>query len=210
MVLGIVASMTVFSRNYITSMLIIIIGLILSVLNYFERKTIIVEKIVLIAILSALSSFGRIIFAGVPSIQVSSFIIMMAGLSFGKEIGLMTGVITAIASNLVLGQGPWTPWQMFLWGLMGFLTGLFSKKIKANNWIFIIYGFLWGIVFGWVMNLWYITGYMTDISLEIFILAGLSSLSFDIAHGVSNVILICFTKDHLLHIFQRIAIKYQL
>lgn len=194
----------------LTSILIIIVGLIIIVLNYFERQKIVVEKIVLIAMLSALSSAGRVVFASIPSVQASSFIIMIAGIAFGKEVGLMTGMITAIASNLILGQGPWTPWQMFLWGLMGFLTGAMRQRLKSNKWFFISYGFLWGIVFGWVMNLWHIVGYMSDISLEIFILAGISSLSFDIAHGFSNAVLLLFAKDPLLRIFDRIAKKYGL
>lgn len=197
------------ANTYIVSILIFIIAFLIFALNYFERRKVVVEKIVLVAMLSALSSAGRVVFAGIPSVQASSFMIMMAGLCFGKEVGLMTGIITAVASNLVLGMGPWMPWQMFLWGLMGFLTGLMRRSLKDQRWAFISYGFMWGLVFGWGMNLWHITGYMTDISMEIYILANIFSLPLDIAHGVSNVILILFAKEPLLRIFGRIAVKYK-
>jgi len=210
MLLGLLISVTVFVSNYLISIFIVIIGLITCVFHYFERKSIVVEKIVLISLLSAISSVGRIIFSSIPSVQPSSFIIMMAGLTFGKEIGLMTGVITAVASNLILGQGPWTPWQMFLWGSMGLLTAILRKQLMQNKFFIIIYGFLWGFLFGWIMNLWYIAGYMHDISIKVFIAACISSFYFDLAHGVSNVLLLIFAKDQMLLILNRINIKYKI
>lgn len=48
--------------------------------------------------------------------------------------------------RIFLWAGPWTPWQMIAFGIIGFLSGvLFSKKnIKYayNKWIISIYGFL--------------------------------------------------------------------
>lgn len=210
MLLGLVISVTSFVENFIISILIVIIGLIICVLHYFERKKIVVEKVVLISLLSAISSVGRIIFSGIPSVQPSSFIIMMSGVAFGKEIGLMTGIITAISSNLILGQGPWTPWQMFLWGSMGFIAGLLKKQLMHNKFLFVIYGFLWGFIFGWVMNLWFIAGYMSDISFKVFIVACISSFYFDLAHALANVILLVYAQDQLLVIFNRINIKYKI
>ena len=47
----------------------------------------------------------------------------------------MTGAMARLVINMFASQGPWTPWQMFCWGLLGFLGGLcfnrdeeFSKK----------------------------------------------------------------------------------
>lgn len=202
--------MVFFIENIIISILTVIFGLIICVLQYFENKKIVVDKLVLISLLSAISSVGRIIFSGIPSVQPSSFIIMMSGVAFGKEIGLMTGIITAISSNLILGQGPWTPWQMFLWGSMGFTTGLLKKILMYNKFLFVIYGFLWGFMFGWIMNLWYITGYMYDISFKVFIVACIASFHFDLAHALSNVVLLIFAHKQLLVVFNRINIKYKI
>lgn len=174
----------------------------------FLTKAPSVEKTVLIALLSSLSTVGRVLFAGIPSVQPSSFIIIMAGLCFGKEIGIMTGLVTALASNLILGQGPWTLWQMFAWGLMGLLSALLSKPLISFKFFRAVYGVAWGFLFGWIMNLWYYTGYNTEIGLSYYITAGISSFPFDLLHGLSNGLLMIFSGDLFLRAFRRIGIKY--
>lgn len=196
------------TKSYIAAVFIVIAGLLICVFHYFERQTIVVEKAVLIALLSALSSAGRVLFSAVPSVQPSSFIIMVSGAAFGKEIGLMTGVVTAVASNLMLGQGPWTPWQMFFWGLMGFLAGVFGAPLKKNKWLFILYGFLWGFLFGWGMNLWFLTGYGPETALRMLIAAGVASFYFDLSHAASNALLLFFAGERIIPVFERISAKY--
>ena len=39
----------------------------------------------------------------------------------------MVGALAALASNFFFGQGPWTPWQMYAWGLVGYGAGLLAK-----------------------------------------------------------------------------------
>ncbi len=74
----------------------------------------------IISMLSAIGAIGRVPFAAIPSVQPTSFVIIMSGLSFGGNTGFMVGSTAALVSNMLLGQGPWTPWQMFAWGMMGF------------------------------------------------------------------------------------------
>lgn len=207
-IVGLVTTVTIFSENYILGLFIVILGLLILVFYFFESGEIVIDKLVLIGILSSLSSVGRIILSSIPSVQPSSFIIMLSGIGFGKEIGMMVGVITALSSNLVLGQGPWTPWQMFLWGLMGYLSGVLSKFLRKNKVFFIIYGFIWGFAFGWIMNLWAITGYYSEISREIFIVSCISSFYFDLAHSLSNVILIKLSGDRFNKVLKRLKEKY--
>jgi energy-coupling factor transport system substrate-specific component len=123
----------------------------------------------------------------------------------------MTGALTAFASNMILGQGPWTLWQMFAWGMMGFLSGVLSAQLKKYMIFRIVYGFLWGFIFGWVMNLWYVTGgYLGDFSVKALILAGIASSFMDMTHGLVNGFLLFFNTDRYIKIFSRIAIKYGL
>ena len=63
----------------------------------------------------------------------------------------------ALVSNLILGQGPWTPWQMFAWGSMGYLVGILVRSgLIKGRLILSFLGFFLGILFGWVMNLWFL------------------------------------------------------
>src|SRR5690606_36098668 len=85
----------------------------------FELKAIQTREIVLIAVLAAIAAVSRVPFAPLPSVQPTSFFIIAAALVFGAETGFMIGAFAALVSNMFLGQGPWTPWQMFAWGMMG-------------------------------------------------------------------------------------------
>lgn len=202
-------SITVLSKRWYLCMLIAIIGVLVLFFSIFEQRSVSTERVVLIAVLSALSAAGRVVFASIPSVQPSSFIIIMTGAVFGGRMGFMTGAITALASNLVLGQGPWTPWQMFCWGMMGLLSGLLAEPIKKNMAFRLFYGLIWGFIFGWIMNIWFIfAGYIGDINWGAIVLAYIASFFFDLAHSGANVALLLFFGDLFIKKLDRIAIKY--
>jgi hypothetical protein len=60
----------------------------------------------------------------VPQFKPVAALVIIAGVSLGPETGFIVGVLTAFVSNFIFGQGPWTPWQAFAFGLIGFLAGL--------------------------------------------------------------------------------------
>lgn len=209
---AIVLSFVIFRNNILFPCFIMVAGTIVIFFGSFETNyDVTAEKIVLIAILSAISSIGRILFSSIPSVQPSSFIIIITGAVFGEEMGFMVGSITALASNLILGQGPWTIWQMFSWGMMGLVSGLLSSAIKNHKVFSIIYGFVWGLVFGWIMNLWMLTtGSMSGINLAYVILIYIRSFPMDLAHGITNAVLLFLLSGRFIKILNRIAIKYGL
>ncbi|WP_294440673.1 ECF transporter S component, partial [uncultured Slackia sp.] len=90
-------------------------------------------------VLAALAAAGRILFAPFPDFKPVSAIAIIAGVAFGRRSGFMVGALAALASNFFFGQGPWTPWQMYAWGLMGYLagalaqTGLFDGAIAHSD-----------------------------------------------------------------------------
>lgn len=204
-------AISIWESKYALTSLLIALGTVLLFLASFEKKDVAAEKIVLIALLSALAAAGRVLFAALPSIQPVSFIVIMTGIVFGPEMGFMTGAVTALASNMLLGQGPWTPWQMFFWGMMGLGAGLLSRQLKKYPFWRIAYGTLWGFIFGWGMNAWFIFGgYLGDISLSAFIASGITSFYMDLGHALSNLLLILFLGKPFIKILGRIAVKYGL
>ncbi|WP_349304869.1 ECF transporter S component [Paenibacillus sp. Marseille-Q4541] len=176
-----------------------------------ESKKMRAEEILLIAMLGAIAAISRIPFAPLPSVQPTSFVIMMSALVFGPEVGFLVGSIAAIVSNLFLGQGPWTPWQMFCWGMIGFTAGMLRNTfIMKRLWGKNVFGFIWGFVFGWIMNLWFLLGFYEDLSWPLFVSAYAASFYFDLAHAVSNVVFITFFSAIWLKILGRIKMKYGL
>ena len=84
-------------------------------------------------------------------------VLIIAGMQFGPLAGFLTGSLSALASNMLLGQGPWTLWQMTAWGMMGCFAGVFQRTgIFKHRGLLYSYGFLSGILFGWFMNLHYL------------------------------------------------------
>lgn len=77
-------------------------------------------------VLAALAAAGRILFAPIPDFKPVSAIAIIAGITFGRKSGFMVGALAALASNFFFGQGPWTPWQMYAWGLVGYGAGLLA------------------------------------------------------------------------------------
>lgn len=80
-----------------------------------------------VVVLAALAAAGRILFAPFPGFKPVSAIAVIAGAAFGRRSGFMVGALAALVSNFFFGQGPWTPWQMYGWGLVGYLGGVLAS-----------------------------------------------------------------------------------
>lgn len=177
----------------------------------FEIKEIKTREIVLLAMLASIAAISRVPFTGIPSVQPTSFIIIMTGVVFGAESGFIVGALAAFVSNIFLGQGPWTPWQMYAWGLMGLSSGLLRHTFFITTlWGRSIFGFIWGYVFGWLMNLWIIVSNIENFTLEWFIAIYINSIYFDLAHGLSNVFFLLVFYSSWIKIMGRLKRKYGL
>ena len=124
--------------SFLPALLLAVSGVLLVLFAGFERSRAGAQAVVLIALLSAVSCAGRVLFAGLPSVQPSSSLIILTGIVFGPQAGFMTGAMTALTSNMLLGQGPWTVWQMSAWGMMGLSSGLLQRLLKRLSLIHIL------------------------------------------------------------------------
>jgi energy-coupling factor transport system substrate-specific component len=81
-----------------------------------------------VIVLAALATIGRMLTMPLPNFQPSTALIILAGIYFGRNSGLMCGLLVAFVSNLFLGQGTWTLWQMLAWGGLGYCAGAFFHR----------------------------------------------------------------------------------
>lgn len=206
----VVLAITLWMRHYYFPLMILM--LILSMVPFFcrfEKKEVNAEEIVIIAVLAAIAAVSRIPFSALPSVQPSSFVIIASGLVFGPQVGFMVGTTSALASNFFLGQGPWTLFQMFAWGIMGLTAGLLQNTRWMDHLLGqSVFGFTWGFIFGWFMNLWFILVLFESITWEFFLGAYAASFYFDLAHALSNVFFITLFLGQWQKILGRIKIKY--
>lgn len=168
---------------------LIIVAAMVPFFARFEHSKPQPRDIVPLVILSVIASLGRVIFVFIPNSQPVSAIVIVSALSFGPQAGFMTGALSALTSNMFLGQGPWTPWQMFSWGLIGYFAGklnnTFIFKYRINVYF---YGFIMGFVYGWIMNIWYVIGFIKPINWTTIGTAYIASFYFDLSHAISTVV----------------------
>lgn len=175
----------------------------------FEKRAFVSREIVIVAVLAAIAAVSRVPFSLMPSVQPTSFVIIVSAIVFGSETGFMVGATAALVSNIFLGQGPWTPWQMFAWGMIGFTAGLLRNTwLMRKMWGRIIYGFIVGFIFGWIMNLWGILGFLEGLTWKNFIAYYMTSFYFDFAHALSNVIFLVLFSSSWIRILMRFKKKY--
>ena len=134
-------------------LIILIIGLFYAVFKLFEKSKPTVENIVIIALLIAIAIIGTLPTAAVPGLQIASFIIIMTGIVFGRQTGFITGVLTPVVIGLFSGLGFWTLFQMLGFGLMGLTAGILAPKLENNTYLRVAFGFIWGLLYGWITNI---------------------------------------------------------
>ena len=97
-----------------------VLGLALAAgFGWYERAHPSSKVLALVATLAALAALGRVAFAPLPNVKPTTDIVLLSGFALGGAPGFAVGAVAALGSNLVFGQGPWTPWQMGAWGLVG-------------------------------------------------------------------------------------------
>lgn len=94
----------------------------------FERRKPDARELTLLAVMCAIAVISRVAFVMLPNFKPMLAFVMITGMALGAEAGFLTGAIGALVSNFVFGQGPWTPWQMFAFGLAGLIPGLLARK----------------------------------------------------------------------------------
>lgn len=177
---------------------------------YFEKSELGTKEIAIIATLSAFTAMSRIVFAAIPNVKPVTFLVALSGYVFGPYAGFLVGSTSAFLSNIFFGQGPWTPWQMFSWGIIGLVAGFWGRKnTKVSVIKFSLACFLFGFMFDWIMNIWNIIGFVKPITIDSIILTYLASLTFDIMHGASSFIFSIIFYESFLQVLQRFKRKLQ-
>ena len=110
-------------KEFWISLFILIEGIAFFLALYEDKKPR-AREIVMIALLCALTVIGNLLSFSVLPVQAGTAMVMIAGMAFGPETGFLVGILSRLMVNFFQGQGPWTPWQMFCWGLLGCLAGI--------------------------------------------------------------------------------------
>ncbi|WP_019913374.1 ECF transporter S component [Paenibacillus sp. HW567] len=210
-VAGLALTAALKDRHYMLLSLVLLIVTLLPLFIRLERRPLESRELVLLAVLSALAAVSRIPFAALPSVKPVSAIVILSAYVFGAEAGFIIGAVAALVSNIYFGQGPWTPWQMFAWGMVGLTAGWLRNTwwMKKRGGM-LLFGFVWGFLFGWIMNIWYLISLPDAFSWGLVAAAYASSFYLDLAHALSNVFFLSILAGGWTKVLMRFRKKYGL
>ena len=201
------------SRVYYFISIVIMIYALIPFFMVFEGRKPQAREMIVLATMAALACAGRAAFFMVPSIKPVIAIVIISGIAFGGEAGFLVGAVTMLVSNFLFGQGPWTPWQMFAMGFIGFLSGILHQKglLPAKRITLCIYGFLVTFfVYGGIMNPAAMFMSVYEFTWSGLLAMYISGAPVDFVHDCSTFIFLWLGARPILEKLQRIKVKYGL
>lgn len=176
-------------KYYFISVLIIIYTMIPFAMVFESRKPE-ARELIVIAVLSAIGVAGRGAFFPLQQFKPVVAIVIISGVCFGPESGFLVGAITGFVSNFFFGQGPWTPWQMFCFGIIGFLAGILFQKelLKKTKISLCIYGgFSTFFIYGGIIDIGSLLMFTPKFSWKALLATYISGFWFNAVHAISTV-----------------------
>lgn len=200
-------------RKYYFISLIIILETMIPFAMIFESRRPKAREIVIISVLCAIAVAGRAAFAALPQFKPVVAVVIIAGVCFGGEAGFLVGAVTGFVSNFFFGQGPWTPWQMFAFGIIGFAAGVLFKKgfLRKTKASLCIFGFLAAfVIYGGIMNPSAVITAQNNPTFEMITAAWISGMPFDLIHAAATAFFLWFISEAMIDKLERIKVKYGL
>ena len=190
-------------RYLLISLGVVVLSLVLFITGFEERKTG-SRRMVIISVMVALCVVGRFI----PFFKPITAITVITAIYLGGEAGFLTGALAALISNFYVGQGPWTPFQMFAWGMVGLIAGLLSTPLKKSKIFLGTYGVLAGLVYSGMMDIWTVLSVNGTFSWQMYLGLLSTALPHTILYCVTNVVFLILFSGPFGRKLERVKIKY--
>ena len=200
-------------RKYYFICLLIILETMIPFCMIFESRKPQARELVVISVLCALAVAGRAAFFMLPQFKPVSALVVIAGVCFGGETGFLVGAVGGFVSNFFFGQGPWTPWQMFSFGIIGFIAGILFKKrfLHKTKTSLSVFGFITTLViYGGIMNPASVIMAQSKITPEMIYSSYIAGLPLDLIHALSTAFFLWFISTPMIDKLERIKVKYGL
>ena len=200
-------------RKYMLISFAIIFETMLPFFLIFEGRKPQARELVILSVLSALAIGGRAVFFALPGFKPVAAMVILTGVAFGAEAGFMVGAMTMFCSNVLFGQGPWTPWQMFAMGIMGLLAGICFRKGIVHRERFslsVFGGLVTFLIYGGVMNPASILMYQPNPDWQMILTAYITGVPADAIHALATVMFLWFLSEPMLEKLDRVKVKYGL
>lgn len=168
------------------------------------------SEIVVISVMVSIAVLGRIVFMAVPGFKPVTAIIIITAMYSNPHAGFITGALSALVSNFYFGQGPWTPIQMLVWGLIGLLAGIMAAPLKKSLILRVLFGAFSGILYTLLIELWtvfWLDGYF---NIGRYLTLLITSGWFTLMYALSNVVFLLLLVNPIGKKLERVKTKYGL
>ncbi|MDR0836705.1 MAG: ECF transporter S component [Propionibacteriaceae bacterium] len=207
-----------FERNYYFISLVVVLLAMLPFFASFEGRKPQAREIVVVAVMTALAVSGRAAFFMIPQFKPGMAVVILSGVGLGRESGFVVGALTGFVSNFIFGQGPWTPWQMFAYGLSGFLAGvIFSGPAARNQGLgnlnipVIIYGTLATfVIYGALVDTSSVLMWASDITWASISAIFISGLMFNALHAFASAVFLALLSTLVVEKLTRLKVRFGL
>jgi energy-coupling factor transport system ATP-binding protein len=200
-------------RKYMLISFAIIFETMLPFFLIFEGRKPQARELVILSVLSALAIGGRAVFFAMPGFKPVAAMVILTGVAFGAEAGFMVGAMTMFCSNVLFGQGPWTPWQMFAMGIMGLLAGICFRKGILHRERFslsVFGGLVTFLIYGGIMNPASVLMYQANPDWQMILTAYITGVPADAIHALATAMFLWFLSEPMLEKLDRVKVKYGL
>jgi energy-coupling factor transport system substrate-specific component len=198
---------------------VLVLAALVAGFGWYERGRPSAKLVAMVAALAALAVAGRVLFAAIPNVQATTDVVLISGYALGAGPGFAVGAVAALASNLFLGQGPWTPWQMVGWGAVGVagagLAAVSGRLVPAwrtrpNRWLLVAVCTLAGFTFGAWMDLFTLVTFSAERSPDAYLAISATSLPFNVAHAAGNALLCMLLGPAFLRLLLRFRRRFEI
>lgn len=201
------------NKKYYFISLLILLECMAPFFLLFEGRKPQARELVVIAVLCAVAVAGRAALFMLPQCKPVMALTILAGVAFGGEAGFLVGAMTMLLSNILFTQGPWTPYQMFAMGIIGFLAGLLFRRglLRRSRVSLAVFGALAAIVvYGGIMNPVSALLWSQALNGAVLLTYYLSGFPMDLIQAIATFLFLWFAAEPLLEKLARIKVKYGL
>lgn len=195
-------------KYYLTSLIIVLLAM-LPFFVRFEGRRPQVRELVLLAVMTALAVAGRAAFYWLPQFKPVCAIVILTAVAFNAGAGFITGAAAGLISNMFFGQGPWTPWQMLGFGLVGYLGGLMFYNREVKPLPLALYGFFSVlIVYGLLLDTGSLLMYSPEPTWAALLGMYASGFVPNLVHAAGTVVFLLLLRKPIIYKLRRVKTKY--
>mgnify|MGYP006926284296 CR=1 FL=1 len=143
------------------------------------------KKIALMGIIAGATIAGRILMAPLPNIQPVTTILIFTAIYLGLMEALIIDFLVIFISNLYLGFGPWTIYQIISFAIILIATSILKnfKKFRSSLLLQTTFSVLSGFIYGFIISLFTAATFSKTGNFFIYYING---LYFDLFHALGN------------------------